>query len=324
MSANRPQLVAAFAAVYIIWGSTYLAIRFAIETLPPFLMAGVRFVIAGAAMYTWARLRGAPRPNRVHWRSAIVIGVLLLVGGNGGVVWSEQFIPSGVAAVVVALVPIWIATVDWARPGGERPAALTVAGLLAGFAGTAVLVAPVEIAGLRSSLDSRAVLVVVGASVSWAAGSVYSRYAPMVASPITSTGMKMLAGGAVLIGVGTASGEWTALDPTTISIRSLAAMAYLIVFGAIVAFTAYLWLLKNATLAAASTYAYVNPVVAVLLGWALAGEAVTVRLFTAMLVIIAAVVAITRRAAVRPPSLPPGSTSTNDAAFPAVGYPDMT
>ncbi len=289
---SRWKIAAAFAAIYIIWGSTYLGIRFAIETIPPFLMAGVRFLLAGAMLYGWARVRGAPRPLRVHWRSAAIIGALLLLGGNGGVTWGEQTVPSGLAALLVATVPIWIATLDWLRPGGTRPDGPVIAGLLLGFVGILLLVGPGNLGGGEGNY-TLGTLAVLGAAFSWALGSLYSKRAPLPGDALQGIGMEMLAGGVWLWLAGTLAGEWGQLNLGAISLRSGLALAYLTLFGSLVGFTAYVWLLRVVSPARAATYAYVNPVVAVFLGWALAGEELTPLTLVAAAVIIAGVVITT-------------------------------
>jgi drug/metabolite transporter (DMT)-like permease len=293
--ANAPlrwRVAAALGTVYVIWGSTYLAIRFAIETMPPFLMAGVRFFIAGGALYIWMRWRGAPRPTRAQWGSAAIVGALLLLLGNGGVVWAEQLIPSGIAALLVGTVPLWMAVLDWARPGGTRPSLAVVVGLLFGFAGVALLIGPAQLAGgSRVSLLGSAIVLV--AAVCWASGSLYSRSSRLPSSPLMGTAIEMLAGGALLLLAGSATGELAQVHFNTISARSALGLAYLIVFGSLVGFTAYIWLLRAASPAIVSTYAYVNPVVAVLLGWTLAGEPLTPRTLLAAAIIVAGVVVIT-------------------------------
>lgn len=294
MSAKPPRwrVVTAFAAVYLIWGSTYLAIRLAIETIPPFLMAGIRFLIAGAILYAWARWRGTPPPLRPHWLAATIVGGLLLVGGNGGVVWAEQRVPSGLTALLIATVPLWMAFLNWLRPGGVKPSNGVIAGLLLGFIGITLLVGPGELAG-GHHVDSLGAAVLIMASLSWAAGSLYSRRAQLPASPLLTTGMEMLAGGALLLIAGSLADEWARFELSALSVRSSLALTYLIVFGALVGFTAYIWLLRVSTPAQASTYAYVNPVVAIFLGWALAGEPLTARTLLAAAIIVAAVVVIT-------------------------------
>jgi len=285
--APRWRLLAAFAAVYLIWGSTYLAIRFAIDTLPPFLMAGVRFLVAGTVLYLWARLRGAPRPRLLEWRSAAVIGGLLLLGGNGGVVWAERTVPSGVVALLVASEPLWIVLLDWLPPRPARPGARVLAGLGIGFAGVVLLIAPWQTSA--SAIDPVGSVVVVLAAASWAAGSLYSRRAPLPRSPLLTTGMQMLAGGALLTATGLGAGEAARFDPAAVSLASVASLAYLVVFGSLVAFTAYVWLVRHAPAPKVATYAYVNPVIAVVLGWALAGEPLGARTLLAAAVILGAV-----------------------------------
>src|SRR5688500_4985453 len=287
---ERTRLLAAFAAVYVIWGSTYLAILYAIETLPPFLMAGARFLVAGAVLYGWARLRGVPRPRGLHWRSAAIVGALLLLGGNGGVVWAGQRVPSGLAALLVATVPVWMVSLEWLR-GGTRPTRGVVAGLLLGMAGLAMLIGPGEFAGGRGA-DTLGAIVLVIASLSWATGSIYSRGAPLPKSPLLTTGMEMLAGGVLLAILGLATGELGRLDVGAATAKSWLSLLYLILFGSLVGFTAYIWLLKVSTPAKVSTYAYVNPVVAVMLGWLFASEPLSLRMLLAAAVIIAGVALI--------------------------------
>lgn len=292
-SPSRLALATAFAIVYVVWGSTFLAILFAIETLPPFLMAGARFIVAGSVLYGWSRLvNGAAAPTRAHWRGTAVVGVLLLLGGNGLLVWSEQRIPSGVAALLVGTVPCFMVLVDWLRPGGVRPTGLVVAGLLLGLLGLVWLIGPDTLMGGGRADFVGATVVVLG-SFSWALGSVYSRHAASPASPFLSTAMQMLAGGAALLALSVLLGEPWAFDASAVSLRSALGLLYLVVFGSIIAFSAYIWLLRVSTPTRVSTYAYVNPVIAVLLGWALAGEALTVRMVIAAAVIVSAVALIT-------------------------------
>lgn len=296
------RLIVAFAAVYTIWGSTYLAIRIAIETLPPFVMAGVRFVIAGALLYAWTRWRGAPAPQRVHWRSGLIIGGLLLVGGNGSLVWAEQHIPSGLAALLVATVPLWMVLIDALRPGGAgRPTGRVLGGVMLGLAGVALLIGPSNLLGGERA-EALGVTVVLLGALAWAIGSLYARRAPLPRPPLQVTAVEMLAGGSLLLIAATATGEWARLDLSGTSTRSLLALAYLIFFGAIVGFTAYGWLLTATTPAKVSTYAYVNPLVAVFLGWALAGEALTVQMMIAAAIIISSVALITTKASPAKPA----------------------
>lgn len=302
-SPSRWQIATAMGAVYVIWGSTYLAIRIGIETLPPFLMAGTRFLVAGAALYAWTRWRGVPKPERPHWRSAIIIGGLLLLGGNGGVCWAEQRVPSGLTALMIGTTPLWMLLLDWLWHGAARPSMRTVFGLACGFAGIGLLVSPGQFAG-GNFVDPVGATVLIFATLTWAAGSLYSRRAPLPRAPLLATAMEMICGGTLLLATSAITGEWTRLGQTHISLRSVVALGYLIVFGALVAFTAYVWLLRMTTTARVSTYAYVNPLIAVFLGWALAGEQITLRTILAAVAIIVAVVIIISHPAAEPEQAP--------------------
>ena len=279
----------AFGIIYIFWGSTYLAIRVAVETLPPFLSGAARFLIAGTALFVVLRLRGASSPSAVQWRNAAVAGVLLLVGGNGLVMWAEKSISSGLAALLVALTPIWFALLDWARPNGTRPRWTTFLGIVVGFAGIALLVN--GDASVNGSLP--AALAVIVAGIFWASGSLYSKHAAGGASPWMNAATQMITGGGGLLLAGIVLGEPWRTEWSAVSGRSLLALGYLIVFGSWIAFSAYVWLLQVSTPTRVSTYAYVNPVIAVFLGWALLGEVVTSRMFLGMFVVVAGVVIIT-------------------------------
>lgn len=294
LNALNWKLTGAFAALYLIWGSTYLAIRFALETLPPFTMAGARFVVAGMMLYGWARLRGAASPAPRHWPPALLIGVLLLLLGNGGVVWAEQSLSSGMTALLIATEPLFLVLLGWLRPGGRRPSWTVAGGLMLGFFGTSLLFAPWSPPGMAAFNWLGAASVML-ASVAWAAGSLYALRAEQPRSPILSTGMQMLCGGAWLLLAGSLTGEWKTIDLAHASLRSWLGVSYLLVFGSLIGFNAYVWLLKTTTPARASTYTYVNPVVGVFLGWLLGDEVVTARMLLAMGVIIAAVVLIISR-----------------------------
>jgi len=293
-SSQRWLVLAAFATVYIVWGSTYLAILFAIETLPPFLMASARFLVAGGAMYVFARrFGGAAAPTRAEWRTTAIVGVLLLVFGNGLVTWSELRVASGVAALIVGVVPCCMVLVDWLRPGGTRPGAQVAMGLVLGLAGLFVLIGPDALMG-GGRADYVGVAALVIASLTWAVGSIYSRHVPMPRSAVLATGMEMLTASAGLALLALLHGDFSTLaGEARISLLSIAGWLYLVVFGSIVAFTAYVWLLRVSTPARVSTYAYVNPVVAVLLGYAIAGEPLTTRMMVAAAVIVSGVVLIT-------------------------------
>ena len=299
---TQGKLLAAFASVYLIWGSTYLAIRFAIETMPPHLMAAVRFLVAGAILYAWARWRGAPRPTLTNWRAATVVGGFLLLGGNGAVVWAETRVPSGLTALLVAMVPIWMLVLEMLpRLGGRKPRAAVVAGILLGLIGLFVLVAPGRLAGRVDPLGAAVLLL---GCLCWAFGSLYSRGAALPKSGFLAAAMEMVAGGALLLLFGLATGQAEEVALSAISARSLLSLAYLTVFGSLVGFTAYIWLLGATTPARVSTYAYVNPIVAVLLGWAFANEPMSLRTLIAAAVIIGAVALIIRYGARREVSAP--------------------
>jgi drug/metabolite transporter (DMT)-like permease len=288
---SRSRVIAAFIAVYVVWGSTYLAIRYAVETMPPFFMAGARFIVSGAVLYAWARQRGSPKPTKAEWRDATITGALMLCLGNGAVGWAEQRVPSGLAALLVAVVPLWMVLIDWARPHGVRPSSLVIAGVLIGFAGLFVLVGPSSFSG--ASADVTGALVLVAASLAWACGSVFNRYGARPDSSALSTGLQMIGGSIGLIMVGLARGEGAQLDIAHVSAASWIGWLYLVTFGSLVGFTAYIFLLKTVSPARASTYAYVNPLVAVFLGWAIAGESVTSRTLSAAAVILTGVAMIT-------------------------------
>jgi drug/metabolite transporter (DMT)-like permease len=290
--ASRSQLVLAFAAVYLLWGSTYLAIRFGVETIPPFLMAGVRHFTAGLLLFAWVRLSGTPAPKPRHWLSAAAIGGLMLLGGNGLVSWAEQRVPSGLAALIVASVPIWM-TVLHGFQKRTRPHGVVILGLAAGLAGLAFLVAPGRFAG-GSHVDLVGAGALLSAALFWAIGSLYARRANLPSSTLLATAMEMIAGGAILFVASGLLREWRGFSLAAVSSRSLLALAYLIVAGSLLGFTAYIFLLGATTPARVSTYAYVNPVVAVFLGWALAGEALTARTAIAALAIVGAVAVIIR------------------------------
>lgn len=303
---SRTKIFAAYAAIYLIWGSTYLGIRFAIETIPPFLMGGVRFMIAGAFLYLLMRANGEARPQRIHWRSAAIIGGFLILGGNGAVVWAEQFVPSGMAALLVAILPFWIVLLDWLGPARTRPSPGVVAGLVIGIAGIVVLVGPAAITPSgepMSGILKGAVVLMLG-SLSWALGTIYSRHAPLPRSAFVATGMEMLCGGALLALLGLITGEPMQFHLADVSARSFAGFVYLTTVGSLVGFTAYIWLLRHQPASRISTYAYVNPVVAVFLGWAIAGEPLTVRTMIAAAIIVGAVALITTARSSSPPPEP--------------------
>jgi len=284
------KIITAFAAVYILWGSTYLAIRVAIETLPPFFMAGTRFLCAGTLLYLLVPVSERVTPSRIQWKSALTIGALLLLGGNGAVCWAQQKVPSGVTALIIATVPLWTVLLEWLWLRRPAPSWLVLTGVLLGFGGLWLLIRPdAEQAGIPLTGG----LVLLGAALSWSIGSILARKVPQVPSAFQATSMEMLAGGALLLLAGCLSGEVSELEHSVFSTRSLAALAYLIFFGALLGFTAYKYILKNTSPVLSSTYAYVNPVIAVFLGWAFAGEPLGQSTVAGAVCIIAAVFMIT-------------------------------
>jgi drug/metabolite transporter (DMT)-like permease len=289
---SRTSLILAFSAIYIIWGSTYLGIRVAVETLPPFLMAGMRFAIAGVLLFGFLKFRGAQWPTAVQWRDQTIVGAFLLLGGNAVVSWAEQRTPSGITALILGASPVIVVIFDWIRPGGARPTLGLVAGVTVGIAGVAMLVGPGAIpAGSRpSSFDIAALLF---ASVSWWVGSFYSKHGKTRTPLLMASAMQMVAGSCCMLLTGLLLGEGKGFHPAAVSPVSWVAFAYLVVAGSIIAFPVYVWLLEHSTPAKVSTYAYVNPVVAVILGWALLREPLNLRILLAGAVIIGAVAIIT-------------------------------
>ena len=279
-----------FGAIYFLWGSTYIFIKWGIATIPPMILAGSRHFLAGLAMYAWIRLRGGEKPTRAQWWSATVLGALMLFGGNGGVTWAQQTVPSGVAALIIAAVPMWMTLLDWLRPRGHRPYGRVIAGLVMGFGGIALLIGPGKFGGDRVDLTGAAILLF--ASLSWATGSLLSRHMKLPATLVLSIAMQSIAGGVLLLLAAGPAGNWARFSLDAISLRSAISLLYLVIFGSIIGFTCYIWLLKVTTPARVSTYAYVNPLVALFLGWSLGGEAISQRSLLAAVVIISAVVMI--------------------------------
>lgn len=306
-------LVAAFAAVYLIWGSTYLAIRFSIETMPPFLMAGARWILAGSLLYAWRRAKGDEAPTLRNWGAATVVGLLLIVGGNGTVSWAQQFVPSGFTALLIAVVPVWIALLEWLRPQGAPPTPRVWAGILLGLGGVALLVVPAVLGdpadfGPAFLLGTGLILL---ASFSWANGSLWSRRAPLPGSSLLGASMQMLAGGVALTLAGLGAGEASRVDLAGVSARSWLAWGFLVLFGSIVAYSAYVWLLQVTRAELVATYAFVNPIVAVLLGVALAGETFSLATGLAAALIVVAVALVV--------TAPRGGGRAKPVAAPAPG-----
>lgn len=296
---HRTSLFLAFAAIYLIWGSTYLAIRVAVETMPPLLAAGARFIVAGAILAGWIAATRGLSPTARHWRDNTIVGLLLLLGGNGIVMWAEQRIPSGITTLIISCSPLFMVMIDWAMlkfgpagtTRGSRPSVATLLGLALGFGGLILLVTG------ASASDAPVDLIRAGGllfgCLSWSLGSLYSRYTREPAEPLTAATLQMLTGGALMFFTGVVLGELRDFHAASVSLPSWLAWGYLVVAGSLIAFPAYVWLLKHSTPARVSTYAYVNPIVAVFLGWLLLHEPVSRRTFLAAAVIVAAVAIIT-------------------------------
>ena len=299
MSSNvRVSVLLAFATVYVIWGSTYLAIRFGVETIPPFLMAGVRFAIGGGMFFGWGVTRSGAWPARGLWRSALLVGGFMVAGGIGGVTWAEQYVPSGLTALMIAMVPLWIVAIDWLRPGGSSPGGMVIVGLMLGFAGLGLLINPTDVGG-AGEIDPVGAAALMGATLSWSTGSIYSRHATQPSSQPLAIGMQMMCGAAILLTASLLTGEVGEFDTGTLSARSVLAVAYLIGPGSL-AYAAYLFLLRASTPAKAATYAYVNPVIALVLGAVLGDEHLSAwTLLCSVVIIVAVVVIVTAKARTR-------------------------
>lgn len=290
-SSNPTVLLAAFAAVYVIWGSTFLAIRIGDESFPPLLVAGIRHFTFGLIAFPILLWKTKARPTWAEWRSTTITGFLLLAVGNGGVCLAEERVPSGVAALLVATVSLWMVTIDWLRPGGARPASKVIAGLVLGFAGLALLVGPKDLGG-SARIDPIGVVILGVASFAWACGSIYAKHGKMPSSPLLASAMQSLTGGAILWIIGGLTGEIGALHLAAVSSRSWIAVTYLVFFGSMIGFSSYLYILKHSTATRVATYAFVNPIVALFLGWLFLHEAITLRTILASAVILAAVLLV--------------------------------
>ena len=307
-------IVVAFAALYLIWGSTYLGIRFAIETIPPFLMAGTRFLTAGLIMYSIAWWQGIVKSSWANWRTSLIIGACLLLGGNGGVTISEKYIDSGLAAVIVTVVPIYIVILGWVTGMAPRPTAVVWLGLVGGFVGVGILLGP----SLRFSSNNAhgpaiGMSILLVSSFLWSAGSLYSRASKHAASPFLTAAQQMICGGMLLLLTGALTGEMRRFHSSSVSILSVASFAYLVIIGAVVGYTAYIWLLRHCDPAKVATYAYVNPIVAVLLGAAFAGETLTMRTLIAAALIIGSVATVITAQQLRARMEPPISATVAPA-----------
>ena len=290
-STNRSLVLLSFAAVYILWGSTYFAIRIGVESFPPFLMAGLRHLVVGLIFYPIIRFSTREKPTLAQWRTAFLVGCLLLALGNGTVSWAEKTVPSGIAALLVATVSLWMVLVDWLRPGGVRPVPRVIAGFLLGFAGMALLVGPKHL-GNSERIDPIGALALIGASLAWASGSIFSRHHTLPRSPLLSMSMQALCGGTALCVFALLTGETHGFHLADVTTRSWLGLAYLIVFGSALGFSAYVYILKHSTAAHVATYAFVNPVVALFLGWFFAAEPLSMRILLASAIILTAVILV--------------------------------
>lgn len=288
----KTKLWTALLALYIVWGSTYLAIRFAVETIPPFMHASIRFLISGLILFLWRRAAGDEIPTTSNWKSTAVVGTLLLLGGNGLVSLAEKNIPSGIAALVISTSPFWLVLFESLRSGGNKPNWQSILGLVIGFSGVFLLIGPAEITGSGQHFNTASVIMLLIAPFLWSLGSIYARGADMPKSTLLSTGMQMLAGSVSLFIVSVLTGELNGFSFGDVSMRSWWGLIYLITFGSLVGFVSYGWLLHNAPVSLTSTYAYVNPVVAVFLGWLLANEELNARIGLASAIIIGSVIFI--------------------------------
>jgi drug/metabolite transporter (DMT)-like permease len=282
----------AFGAIYVIWGTTYLAIRFAIATIPPFLMMGCRFLSAGTVLFAWARFQGQANPGLRQWRTAALVGTMLFFGGHGALVWSEQVLSSGVASLIVATTPLWMILLSYFRSPVGRIGGHVILGLVFGFLGIALLLEPTKFFGGQPVDLAGAAVLIIG-TISWCSGSIYSKYANLPKSTLLVSGMTMLCGGTAIVLVGLLTGESHTLS--SVSALSLLSLFYLILFGSIIAFTAYIWLLKTVSPAKVSTYAFVNPVIAVFVGWVGGGEPLSPKILMATILMVAGVAAIVSR-----------------------------
>lgn len=304
---KKLRIVSAFAALYIIWGSTYLGILFAIQSIPPFLMAGVRYLLAGSIMFGIARAQGVRRSTIRDWINAAIVGACLILVGNGGLTIAEKYIASGLASLIVATVPIYMILLGWLSGMSARPRPIVWLGLVGGFAGVALLLGP----ALRFPSDDAnhpaiGMSILLFSSFIWSVGSLYSRRATrMGSSPFLAAAQQMLCGGALLLLTSVLTGEWLGFHPGRVSMLSVGAFVYLVLIGAVVGFTAYIWLLHNCDPSKVATYAYVNPIVAVLLGALFAGETLTLRTLIAAALIIGSVALVITLQQLRAPAKAP-------------------
>jgi drug/metabolite transporter (DMT)-like permease len=303
MSQEKPvtvKLILAFGATYFIWGSTYLAIKYAVETIPPFLMMGARSLIAGTILYAWSRYRGDQPVKKEHWPSLFIIGVAFFLVGHGLLAWAQKSVPSGLAALIVASEPMWIGLIEAFALRGFTLSLAGGAGLVLGFGGIVLLIAPAKELG-AGQIDIMGLLAILLATLSWSGGAVYQRVAKLPRSPILTAGLELIIGGLLLALSGFFLGEFDQVRATAVSLRSLLSLAYLIVCGSLVAFTAYVWLLSVTTATRVATHTYVNPVIAIVLGWAIANEPIGFNTIMATIVIIVSVYLVLRERTIKQP-----------------------
>ncbi len=282
----------ALLALYIVWGSTYLGIRFAVETIPPFLHAGIRFLVSGLILVLWRKSAGDSLPSKIQWRDAGIVGLFLLLGGNGFVSLAEKTVPSGIAALIIGTVPLWLTLFEALRPGGIKPNWVTILGLIVGFGGIFLLVGPSDLNHLELAVEPLGAGLLIAATIFWATGSIFSKTGNLPSSTLMSTGIQMLVGSLGLFIVSFFTGELIGFQFSQVSSLSWWGLIYLITFGSLIGFTSYVWLLQNAPISLVATYAYVNPIVAVILGSLFAAEALTPRIGIAAVVIIGSVLLI--------------------------------
>lgn len=310
---DRTKVILAFATVYLVWGSTYLAIKVGLETLPPFLMAGTRFLVAGTIMAIWSKLRGDGKATRKQWFTAGIVGLLLLLGGNGGVTWAETRIASGLAALLIAVEPVWIVLLEWAMGRRREMSFSTLLGLALGLVGVAVLVMGRGGMGPTPLIPALAVLL---SALAWAYGSLYGQKADLPSSPVQTNAMQMLIGGGALALVGLGAGEGAKLQHAHVSWASLGALAYLTIFGSLMAFSAYVFLLRKSSPTMLATYSYVNPAVAVLLG-SFMGESLGSKEGLAMALILLGLVVLHRgETAARSTAAEPATEEVAEIVYP--------
>ena len=288
----KTKIWVALLALYIVWGSTYLAIRFTVETIPPFLSGSLRFLVSGALLFAWRRSAGDAVPTLSNWKATAIVGTFLLLGGNGLVSLAEKTVPSGIAALIIATAPFWLVLFEAFRSGGVKPTARSILGLVIGFSGVFLLIGPAEFTGAEHKFDTFGVIVLLVAPVLWSLGSIYAKGADLPGSTLLSTGMQMLAGSVSLFIVSVLTGELNGFNFGEVTMRSWWGLIYLITFGSLIGFVSYGWLLQNAPISLLSTYAYVNPVVAVFLGWLFASEILNARIIVATAIIIGSVILI--------------------------------